>query len=88
MKTITVEIIDPIGIHARPASVLVNVSSKFKSNVSFKSNDKIANAKSIINLMALGAKQGSKVEIIVEGDDEAEAIEQIKETMKKEKLID
>ena len=88
MKTITVEIIDPIGIHARPASVLVNVSSKFKSNVSFKSNDKIANAKSIINLMALGAKQGSQVEIIVEGDDEAEAIEQIKETMKKEKLID
>lgn len=87
MKTITVEIIDPIGIHARPASILVGICSKFQSNITFKSNEKSANAKSIINLMALGAKQGSKVEIVVDGSDEAEAIEKIKETMQAEKLI-
>ncbi len=87
MKTITVTIIDPIGIHARPASAIAQMASKFKSNVSFKYNEKKGNAKSVINLMALGIKKDSPVDIIVEGDDENDAIEAVREVMVKEKLI-
>lgn len=87
MKSITVKIIDPIGIHARPASVIANTSNKFQSSVSFKNGEKVANAKSVINLMALSAKNGSSIEVIVEGADEAEAIEAIKTVMESEKLI-
>lgn len=87
MKSITVKIIDPIGIHARPASVIANTSNKFQSSVSFKNGDKTANAKSVINLMALSAKSGSSIEVIVEGADEQEAIDAVKAAMESEKLI-
>lgn len=87
MKTLSVTIVDPIGIHARPASAIAQTASKFKSNVTFKSNDKKGNAKSVINLMALGIKKDATIEIIVEGEDEQKAIDAIKELMAKEKLI-
>lgn len=87
MKTLTVTIIDPIGIHARPASAIAQTSTKFKSDITFKNNDKKGNAKSVINLMALGIKKDTAVEIIVEGPDEEEAMEALKELMKKENLI-
>lgn len=86
MKKLSIKIIDPIGIHARPASAIVSVASKFESSVSFVMDGKTANAKSIINLMALGAKKDSEIEIFVEGKDEEEALAQIKEVLKKEKL--
>lgn len=87
MKTITVTIIDPIGIHARPASAIAQTASKFKSNITFKNNEKKGNAKSVINLMALGVKKDASIEIIVEGEDEQEAIDAIKKLMTDEKLI-
>ena len=87
MKTITVKIIDKIGIHARPASKIVQTAGKFESNISFKTNDKTANAKSVINLMALGAKFDTEVQIIAEGSDEEKAIESLVSVMKEEKLI-
>lgn len=87
MKTQNVKIIDPIGIHARPASAIVNSASKFSSDISFKMNDKLANAKSIINLMALGAKKDSEIEIVINGDDEELALTTIIELLKKEKII-
>lgn len=90
MKSILVKVIDPIGIHARPASEIANASSKFESSVSFKNldNDKIANAKSIINLMSLGAKKDSQIEVIVNGADEEKAIEELKQLMIDKKLIE
>ncbi|MDE5766926.1 MAG: HPr family phosphocarrier protein [Malacoplasma sp.] len=87
MKSITVKIIDPIGIHARPASMISNTASKFQSTVTFVNGEKKGNAKSVINLMALSAKQGSSIEIITEGSDEQEAIDAIKKVMETEKLI-
>ena len=87
MKTVTVKIIDKIGIHARPASKIVQTTGKFESNISFKTNDKTANAKSVINLMALGAKFDTEVQIIAEGSDEEKAIESLVSVMKEEKLI-
>lgn len=90
MKSLTVKIIDPIGIHARPAAAIAQAAAKFTSSVSIKSldSDKIANAKSVINLMSLGAKKDAKLEIVVTGDDEETAIESIKQIMLDNKLIE
>lgn len=87
MKSINVTIVDPIGIHARPASMISSAAAKFQSSVTFKNGDKVANAKSVINLMALSAKQGNAIEITVDGSDEEEAIAAIKKVMEEEKLI-
>ena len=56
MKTKKIIIIDPIGIHARPASATVNATSKFASKFEFKHDGKLANAIPIITLMALRLK--------------------------------
>lgn len=83
MKSLIVKIMDPIGIHARPASTIVSVASKFESTVTFKfvEQEKIANAKSVINLMSLGAKKDTKIEIIISGSDEEAAVDAIKKVM-------
>lgn len=80
-------IADPIGLHARPASLIVTAASKFKSSVSITYMGRTANAKSIMNLMALGVKSGGQIELATAGEDAAQAEAAIVETMKKAKLI-
>lgn len=67
------------GLHARPASNLVAFAKKFKSDVFLINGTKKANAKSIINILTLGAKQGTELEVAAEGEDEAQAVEQMVE---------
>lgn len=87
MKSVVVKIIDPIGIHARPASKITNEAAKYKSEISFIVDGRTGNAKSLINLMALGVKVNNKVEIQAKGFDEDQAIEAIQKVMKLAKLI-
>jgi phosphocarrier protein len=87
MKKIQVKIVDPIGIHARPASKITSEASKFKSNIIIRLDGKEANAKSLINLMALGVKNNNKIDIEVVGLDEAQAITAIEKIMRDHKLI-
>ncbi len=87
MKSITVKIIDPIGLHARPASKITNEASKYKSDIKILMDGKTANAKSLINLMALGVKKNNKIEIQAKGLDETAAIEGIEKILKSSKLI-
>ncbi|MGL5591287.1 MAG: HPr family phosphocarrier protein [Mycoplasmoidaceae bacterium] len=87
MQTKKIIIIDPIGIHARPASLIVNTASKFVSKIEFKYDGKLANAKSIINLMALGVKKDAEIDIIIDGSDDEQAMNALIEVMEKEKLI-
>lgn len=72
---------DPLGIHARPASELGKIISKYDCEVTIKKGNKNACAKSIIELMALGAEHGSKLEICVSGIDAKKAVESIKKFM-------
>ena len=74
------------GIHARPATLLVQAASKFNSDINFEYKGKSVNLKSIMGVMSLGVGQGSDVTISAEGADEKEAMEAIVETMKKEGL--
>lgn len=74
------------GIHARPATILVQTASKFGSDVTLQYQGKSVNLKSIMGVMSLGVGQNADVTISAEGADEKEAIEAISETMTKEGL--
>ena len=87
MKSFKAKIIDPIGLHARPASLLVQCATKFKSDVTLFSAGKSANLKSIMSVMALAVKQNQEIEIKVNGVDEEAAINKIEQEMKSTKLI-
>ena len=76
------------GIHARPATLLVQAASKFGSDINLEYNGKSVNLKSIMGVMSLGVGQGADVTISAEGDDEKEAIATVAETMSKEGLAE
>ena len=65
------------GLHARPASELVKLSNKFKSNIELEVGEKKASAKSILGIMSLGIKANTEIEIICDGEDEQSAMNEI-----------
>ena len=68
------KIVNPQGMHMRPAQLFVNTMAKYKSDVTIIFNGKSINAKSIMHLMAACIKQGSEIEIQCSGEQEAEAL--------------
>ena len=81
-------IIAETGIHARPATLLVQAASKFNSDINLEYNGKSVNLKSIMGVMSLGVGQGADVTMTADGDDAKEASEAIADTMKKEGLAE
>jgi len=73
----TVKVINSLGIHARPASLIVQTAIKFKSSIQLVKDGASADAKSIMSVMMLAAAQDSNVIIRANGEDEAEAVEAI-----------
>jgi phosphocarrier protein len=67
-----------MGIHARPAAMIVRITNKFKSDVMVEKDDEQVNGKSIMGLMMLAAGKGSKLTILAEGVDAEKAIAEIK----------
>ncbi|HWI60504.1 MAG TPA: HPr family phosphocarrier protein [Symbiobacteriaceae bacterium] len=63
------------GLHARPAALFVQTAAKFKSAITVRCGEKKGNAKSMLSLLALGAKQGAEVSISADGPDAAAAVE-------------
>lgn len=89
MKEISVFVIDPVGLHARPATVAVNAASKYKDcsiKVSFKGRP--VNMKSIMGVMSLGIPTQSQITISVEGPDEENVAAQIEEVLREQKVIE
>lgn len=74
------------GIHARPATMLVQTAGKYSSDITLEYNGKSVNLKSIMGVMSLGVGQGAEVTITADGDDQEDAIEGIKAVMKSEGL--
>ncbi len=78
MKTAQFVVMDPVGLHARPAALFVKLASKFSSDITIcnlSTSGKWTNAKSILGLLACGVKQGDQVEVRAEGTDETMAVE-------------
>lgn len=74
-----VTVINETGIHARPADLLIKQCIKFKSKIEIVKDEKTANAKSILNILALGLNKGVEITLRVDGEDEKEAIETLVE---------
>ncbi len=62
------------GLHARPATILVNVAVKYKSEIKLEHEAKEVNLKSIMGVMSLGVYSGEVVTVTVEGADEENAM--------------
>jgi phosphocarrier protein FPr len=74
MKQTDLVIHNPTGLHARPAKVFVSLAKQYKSDVRIQHGEKVANAKSLISMLTLGAETGSQIRILVEGEDEEIAL--------------
>lgn len=79
MVTELVKVINPAGMHTRPAAEIVKTASRFDSKILLEVDGYTVNAKSIIGLMTLPASQGTVVKIVAEGDDAEEAVKELKE---------
>ncbi|HWT76270.1 MAG TPA: HPr family phosphocarrier protein [Mobilitalea sp.] len=75
MKELRYTITDPLGMHARPAGLFVKQAAGFQSTVTITKDGKEADAKRILGVMSLGAKQGHEIVIKADGADEDAAIE-------------
>lgn len=82
MKQFNYVITDEIGIHARPAGLLVKEAKAFTSKITVEANGKKADASKLMAVMQLGAKKGTEVVVTAEGEDEDTAIERLEEFMK------
>lgn len=82
MKTFTHIIKDPLGLHARPAALLVKEVSAYQSTVTITTVAGSADAKRLMALMRLGAKQDALLTVTVEGVDEIAAAEHLKGFLK------
>lgn len=69
------------GLHARPASVFVNATTKFDSEIVIEYQGRRANAKSIMYVMALGVKKGEPFKLLIKGQDEKEAMAALTEVV-------
>ena len=87
MKEIKVLVVDPVGLHARPATVAVNAASKFKSEVKVAYKGREVNMKSIMGVMSLGIPTQSEITISCTGEDEEAAIAAIEEILRTQKVI-
>ena len=63
------------GLHLRPAGILCKEAMKFKSLITFKFRDNVANAKSVLSVLGSCVKSGDEIEFTCEGVDEKEALQ-------------
>jgi phosphocarrier protein len=82
MKTFDYKITDPVGIHARPAGLLVKEAKQYDSVITVTKDGKSADAKKLMVLMSLGVKQDDTVTVSVEGGDEEAVAAKIEEFFK------
>jgi len=87
MKDIKVMVIDPVGLHARPATVAVNAASKCKCKVTIAFKGRSVDMKSIMGVMSLGIPTQSEIVISCDGDDEDGALKLIEDTLRAQKVI-
>ena len=71
------EIINKLGIHARPAALFVKTANRFKCDIFVEKDGEKVNGKSIMGLMMLAAGPGSRLKVHAEGNDASAALEEI-----------
>ena len=81
MLSKTLTIVNPSGLHLRPAGVLSQTAMKFKCDVLIECGEKRIIAKSVLNVMAAGIKCGTEINLICDGEDEAAAMETLSQAI-------
>ncbi|MCD8221218.1 MAG: HPr family phosphocarrier protein [Clostridiales bacterium] len=81
MLSKNLKVVNPSGLHLRPAGVLSQTAMKFKCDVIIQTGEKKIIAKSVLNVMAAGIKSGTEITLICDGEDEAEAMATISQAI-------
>lgn len=74
------------GLHARPAAIFVRTANMFQSKITLTKGGKTVNAKSILEVLSLGASVGTEVSVAAEGVDEQKAVDTLVELVNQESL--
>lgn len=77
-----VDITNKVGLHARPASLLVEAAHKFRSRIWIEKDGQVADGKNIMSLLLLAADKGGSIKIRAEGSDAAEAVQTLVQLVK------
>jgi len=80
------KIMNSLGIHARPASMLVKLASKFESKIELEKDNIDVNAKSIMGVLMLASEKGQEIIVRARGKDEKKAVESIIELIERRKF--
>ena len=79
----SVVISNKVGLHARPARLLVQAAAEFQSKIQLQHGDKSANAKSIVGVLKLGAALGDTLVLRAEGEDAEKAVNALAELVER-----
>ncbi len=75
----TLTVTNKLGIHARPAGMIVDITGQKESSITFIFEGTKANAKSILNVMMLAVPPGAEIQVEIDGEDEEEAFKQLEQ---------
>jgi D-lactate dehydrogenase len=81
MKTFEIQVKNALGIHARPAALIAQACTDMKSQVTLEANGNTAGGANVLQILKLGAVKGTTVKFTVEGPDEEEAVQKLKEVL-------
>lgn len=70
-----VTVMNQVGLHARPATFLIQKANEFKSSVWIEKDERKVNAKSLLGVLSLGVAKGATISIIADGTDEVKAVD-------------
>lgn len=77
MPEVRLTVIDPTGLHARPAARFVQAASRFRSRIAVETGGQEADAKSLLSLLGLAVRSGSEIVLRAEGDDATGALDEL-----------
>ena len=77
MLSQAIKIMNPTGLHLRPAGNLCKEAMKYKSKITFEYRGNPANAKSVLSVLGACIKSGDEITLICEGEDEREALQSL-----------
>ena len=77
------QVVNKLGIHARPAAMFVKTANRFQSDIFVEKDGETVNGKSIMGLLMLAAGQGSKLKVHAEGRDASQALHELEELLRR-----
>ena len=77
MYTQEVTINNEVGLHARPATYFIRKANEFKSGIWVEKDERRVNAKSLLGVLSLGIVKGTKINLIADGSDEKDAVDEL-----------